>query len=308
MKRYPACVMGTAVIPWDERGMFLEELFVHQVRELLKGTRHVYIFGTAGEGYAVTDRQFAGITRVYNDTMRAEGAEPMVGVVNLSLATIIERIELCRSLGIRRFQISLPSWGALSDGELFVFFREVCGRFRDCEFLHYNLPRTKRLVTPEEYKRLADEHPNLVATKNTADSMDRLFGLQTQAAVLQHFVSEVGYVYASQLGECGLLASLVTLNWTACQAFFDAGSRGEWKKLLALQAEITGLTQALIACAGSEARIDGAYDKMLWRMHDDRFPLRLLPPYAGVSEEAFQKFAGIVARQYRRWLPPGRSA
>ena len=33
MKRYPACVMGTAVIPWDERGMFLEELFVHQARQ-----------------------------------------------------------------------------------------------------------------------------------------------------------------------------------------------------------------------------------------------------------------------------------
>src|SRR5262245_12438764 len=251
MKRYPACVMATAVIPWDEHGLLLEELFVHQVKSLLKGTRHVYIFGTAGEGYAVTDRQFAGITRVYNDTMRAEGAEAMVGVVNLSLSTIIERIELARSLGIRRFQISLPSWGALSDSELFVFFREVCGRFRDCEFLHYNLPRTKRLVTPEEYARLAAEHANLVATKNTGDSMDRLFGLQTQASVLQHFVSETGYVYARQLGECGLLASLVPLNWTACHEFFDAGSRGEWKKLLNMQAELTELTHDLIACAGT---------------------------------------------------------
>ena len=25
--------------------------------------------------------------------------------------------------------------------------------------------------------------------------------------------------------------------------------------------------------------IDGAYDKVLWKLHDPEFPLRLLPPY-----------------------------
>jgi hypothetical protein len=32
--------------------------------------------------------------------------------------------------------------------------------------------------------------------------------------------------------------------------------------------------------------IDGAYDKVLWWLHDARFPLRLLPPYYGASESA----------------------
>ena len=63
----------------------------------------------------------------------------MVGVISLSLPTIIERIERARQMGIRHFQISLPSWGALSDSELKTFFKETCGRFPDCSFLHYNL-------------------------------------------------------------------------------------------------------------------------------------------------------------------------
>ena len=46
----------------------------------------------------------------------------------------------------------------------------------------------------------------LVATKNSTDSMSRLRGLQTLAADLQHFPDEHGYIYACQLGECGLLA------------------------------------------------------------------------------------------------------
>jgi len=117
MKRFPAGIMCTCVVPWDEQGEFIESLFVDQVRRMLTLTPYRYIFGTAGEGYAVSDRQFEQTTRVFHEAMRAGGAEAMVGVISLSLPTMIERIEFCRRLGIRRFQVSLPSWGELTDAE-----------------------------------------------------------------------------------------------------------------------------------------------------------------------------------------------
>jgi dihydrodipicolinate synthase/N-acetylneuraminate lyase len=310
VKRYPACILSTCVVPWDERGEFVESLFVEQVRRLLEGTRHLYVFGTAGEGFAVTDEQFDRITRVFHDAMRAGGAregeapaEPMVGVISLSLPTILRRIERARAMGVRQFQVSLPSWGALTEREVREFFRQTCGRFPDCSFLHYNLMRTKRLITPEEYAALAAEHPNLVATKNSTDSMTRLLGLMTLAPQLQHFPTEDGYVYASQLGECGLLASLAATNWEACRAFFEAGRRRDVPTLVALQKELTELTRELVAAVGPDVHIDAAFDKMLYRLRDDRFPLRLLPPYQGASEEAFQRFAQAVRTKYPRWAP-----
>ena len=302
MKRFPAGIMCTCVVPWDERGEFIESLFVDQVRRMLKLTPYLYIFGTAGEGYAVSDRQFEQITRVFHETMRAGGAEAMVGVISLSLPTMIERIEFCRTLGVRRFQISLPSWGELTDAEVGVFFREVCGRFRDCQFLHYNLMRTKRLITPEQYAALAAEHPNLVATKNSTDSMLRLEGLLRLSPDVQHFVSENGYVYASQIGECGLLASVAT-NHAACRAFFEAGQRRDLPKLLELHSEISQLIDALTRAAGPNCHIDPAFDKMLWKLQDERFPLRLLPPYQGSTDEGFRQFAEAVRTQTPRWMP-----
>jgi len=307
MKRYPACILATCVVPWDEHGEFIESLFVDQVRQLLKLTKHLYIFGTAGEGYAVTDRQFERITQVFHDTMRAAGAEPMVGVISLSLPTIVQRIECAREIGVCQFQLSLPSWGALTDQEASEFFRQTCGRFRDCQFLHYNLMRTKRLITPEQYGQLASEHPNLVATKNSTDSMDRLEGLMRLAPELQHFPTETGFVFASQLGECGLLASVAATNWSACRAFFEAGQRRDMPTLLAMHAEMAGVTNELLAAAGSEVHIDAAFDKMLWRLHDERFPLRLLPPYHGASDEGFRRFAEAVRMKYPRWAPEGES-
>jgi dihydrodipicolinate synthase/N-acetylneuraminate lyase len=302
MKRFPAGIMCTCVVPWDERGEFIESLFVDQVRGMLKLTPHLYIFGTAGEGHAVGDRQFEQIARVFHGVMRSEGAEAMVGVISLSLPTMIQRIAFCRKLGVRRFQISLPSWGALSDAEVGVFFREVCGRFRDCQFLHYNLMRTKRLVTPEQYAELAAEHPNLVATKNSTDSMLRIKGLIHLSPDLQHFMDEAGYVYASQVGQCGLLASIAT-NRAACRAFFEAGQRRDLPKLLELHAEITQLIDALIRAAGPKCHIDAAFDKMLWKLRDERFPLRLLPPYQGATDAGFSQFAEAVRTQTPRWLP-----
>ncbi len=303
MKRYPSCILATCCVPWDDHGNFLEEVFRQQVRTMLQGTKHLYLFGTAGEGYAVSDRQFDQIVRVFQQEMRAGGAEPMVGVINLSLSVILERIARCRDLGIRQFQISLPSWGALTEREVFEFFRQVCGRFPDCQFLHYNLMRTKRLVTPREYVQLADENPNLVATKNSTDSLDRIEELILQSPQLQHFLTETGYAHGCLIGDCALLGSIVVMNWATGHKFFEAGQRRDVATLLTMLREINALTRDFIGLVGAAAHMDGAFDKMFCRLHDRRFPLRLLPPYTSVPEETFNRFAAMVQEKYPQWYP-----
>jgi dihydrodipicolinate synthase/N-acetylneuraminate lyase len=303
MKRYPCCLLSTCCVPWDEGGNFLEEVFRREVATMLQGTRHLYIFGTAGEGYAVSERQFDQIVRVFADAMRAGGAEPMVGVISLSLPTIIERIGRARDLGVRQFQLSLPSWGPLNERELFEFFRQTCGRFRDCQFLHYNLPRTKRLVTAREYARLAEEHPNLVATKNSTEALDRIEELLLLAPQLQHFLNETGYAHGCLIGECGLLGSLVVLNWKQGLAFFEAGRRRDVEVLLPMLHEMNALMRDMLGVTGGTAHMDGAYDKMFCRLHDRQFPIRLLPPYVGFSDETWERFAALVREKYPRWVP-----
>src|SRR5262245_1132946 len=113
MKRYPRCIMSTCCVPWDDSGRVAEVIFRRGVRLALAGTPHLYGFGTAGEGYAGTERQFDQVVTAFADEMRRGGAEPMVGVISLSLGTILERIQRGRDAGGRRFQVSLPSWAAL---------------------------------------------------------------------------------------------------------------------------------------------------------------------------------------------------
>ena len=301
-KRFAACVLATVVVPWTDDYRLVEALFRDEISAMLEaGLTKLYVFGTAGEGYAVSNAQFERIARVYVQEMRAIEAEPMVGVISLSLDMVLERIAFARDqLGVRLFQISLPSWGALETGEVRIFFDRVLGGFQDCRFLHYNLLRSKRLVTASEYAVIASDHPNLVATKNSTDSMLRIRELVEGAPTLQHFLNERGFAYGSLIGECGLLASVATLNWRMAQRYFAVGQHRDLASLLHIEGELSRIAAAFIEQLGG-AHIDGAYDKVLYWMHDDRFPLRLLPPYAGVAPHLAKQFKDWLRECYPEW-------
>jgi dihydrodipicolinate synthase/N-acetylneuraminate lyase len=291
--RYPPVLLATCPIPWTEAGEFDEPLFRTSVQRLRRDIgSSLYIFGTAGEGYAVSDAQFAWIARVFREEMR-DAPHAMAGIISLSLATIIERIAQGRELGFREFQLSLPSWGALNDREVDVFFCETCGRFPDCSFLHYNLARARRVLRGVDYARLLRAHPNLVAVKMGSDDVAALTEVRTAAPALQCFFTDFGYALMRDQHECGLLAALATISPSRAQQYHRA--RGP--ELAALRDELRGIHRALKEAVGDEAHMDGAYDKMFIKLHDPSFPLRLRPPYVSASEAAFERF--------RAAIPPG---
>lgn len=281
-------ILGTVVVPWTERGEFDELTFRRLVAALAEGlTRQLYIFGTAGEGYAVTDRQFARIAEAFLAASAEHAVSPMVGIISLSLPTVIERIETVRAMGGRTFQISLPSWGTLNDGELDRFFDETCGRFPDCAFHHYNLRRSGRILTSVEYARLAAAHPNLVGVKASTPDPAVVADLLTLSPRLRFFFTERGYEIARRsTDDVGLLISLAAVDFTFAQAYVQATPAQRTTMLPALDRMAAGLK----AIAAERMHIDGAFDKLIARCAVPDFPLRLLPPYCGPDEADFARF------------------
>src|SRR5271156_551706 len=117
--RFPQMTLGACLLPWKEDFTLDEPAFRKHIQSAIsQGYQHIYLMGTAGEGYAVSDRQFEHIVSVFFEEMQGEGLQPMVGVISLSLSQILDRLRYAHKLGIGHFQISLPSWGALSDTEM----------------------------------------------------------------------------------------------------------------------------------------------------------------------------------------------
>ena len=130
------------MLPWTEDFRLDVAKFEQHVQATLDdGYKCLYLMGTAGEGYALNDTRFKQVVDLFAAMTVREGIDPQIGVIGLSMEQIIERIAYAHRQGIRMFQISLPSWGAIDEAETMIFFKTVCAPFPDSRFLHYNLQR-----------------------------------------------------------------------------------------------------------------------------------------------------------------------
>ena len=302
--RYKRTILATCCLPWREDFTLDEPLFRKSVRNLVAGGfPDLYVFGTAGEGHAVGDADFRRVVEVFVDEMRSAGGVPMVGIITLSLRAILDRIAYAASLGVKVFQFCLPAWGPLNDVEMRRFFVEICGSFPDFQFLHYNLMRTGRLVRPHEYAELAEAHPNLVAVKYGAGDPETVAGLLREAPQLRHFFTEPGFYLGAPLGECGFLASIAASNPKRARAYFQAGVDRDQAALAGYYRELAGMMGAIRRAAGGMGLTDGAYDKIISKVADPDFPLRLLPPYQSASDEGYRGYLAELAARFPEWRP-----
>ena len=304
--RYPQAILVSCEIPWGEDGELLESVFRRSLQATLEHFNHLYIFGTAGEGYAVSQTQFRRIVDIFYEETRGADIHPMVGLIGMSTPIVLEKLQYAYDRGFRAFQISLPSWGALTDAEVMTFFRDVCGAFPAAQFLHYNLPRAGRVLEARHYRPLVDALPNLVATKNTGGGHKRAAELVSQVGELQHFLGEGNFLQGCLYGECSLLATFGSLSPHQVKAYFAAAQAQDFPRMLALQRGFHDMLMDLFGALAGDSKIDGAYDKLWVRLGGfEEMPLRLLSPYQGFSETRFQACRQLLELKYADWLPNG---
>ena len=284
-RRYPQSNLAACMLPWTADFQLDVPAFEAHVQSALDDAYTcLYLMGTAGEGYALDENRFRQVVEIFAALTVQEHLDPQIGVIGLSLDQIIQRIRFAHDQGIRMFQISLPSWGALDEQETLGFFQTVCGAFPDSRFLHYNLPRAKRIIRGAEYQRIAAAVPNLVATKNSSTDYARTADLLLHAPQLQHFLLEGNFAMGCTLGQCSLLCSYDTLFPRTTWQFFEAGKKRDLPELFRITRFFYEVGRDLFSHCEREM-IDGSYDKTFVWLRTPTFPNRLLPPYRGLSEE-----------------------
>lgn len=289
-------MLGAVDIPWTENLVLDETSFRNLLGRLSTlGAHRLYVMGTAGEGYAMSDDRFRQVVDVFVDAMRDTGVGTQVGVISLATEQVVERIGYAHGLGVRSFQISLPSWGAVTDTEMMTFFKSVCGEYPDSEFLHYNLGRAKRILNGNDYRMILDKVPNLVSAKQNTSDMSLIRSWMQQAPEMQHFMLQGAFGYASQFGECSLLCSMHGVYPELTREYFAAGSSGDIARALQIAEELSRHRDGVFGHV-NRTMIDGAYDKLLVWLTDQSFPRRLLPPYEGFTDAE----AAVSLDYYRR--------
>jgi len=254
------------------------------------GLKHIYLFGTAGEGYAINNSQYKTIVKRFSEIMKSDELNPMVGLIDMSVSRMKEKLEVAYSFGIREFQFSLPCWAPLNNDETFDFFNSLLPEYPDCKFLNYNLSKTKRLLEPKELFELAELHPNFVAVKQTRGEESDLTAIASSGTPLQFFVTERNFMNLSKMTECGLLMSISNTDLIMAKKFFDSCQNNDFDEAGRIMDIFWKIRAAMINSVHFSA-IDGVYDKLYTKYNVRDFPLRLLPPYQSATDEVFFKFA-----------------
>jgi hypothetical protein len=119
---------------------------------------------------------------------------------------------------------------------------------------------------------------------------------------IQHFFGEEMFPVGCLYGECSLLSSFAAMIPTRTKQFFEYGRTRQFDKLFPLLKEYLSVVNDILRPTQGEARIDGAYDKMLVRLGGIDMPLRLLSPYQCFSEEVFQQCHDVLHQKYPDWI------
>ncbi len=301
-------ILCSCALPWTDRFELDESLFRDVVRgQLAKDQTSIYLFGTAGEGYALTLNQFESISRVFAEETEGKTSLRQLGIIALAIPQIQERIQVGRALGFASFQLSFPSWGELNDFERDLFFETTCGRNPDCSFLFYNVPRGLRWLSPGELSVLAERYPNLVAVKWAGRvGMSTIRSAVERAPQLCHFVGDIGYAEASLKGlKCGQLIAIAASNRLLASELFELGQTGRNEgRLRQFLKDLHHHSSILRTLQMNGSHMDGTYDKLIFKLHHPGFPLRLLPPYLGAGEEAFATYRNRMQNELPQWLEP----
>ena len=291
MARYPSTVMVSIVCPWDEREQLDEAMFRRAAQHAVAdGFDHLYVFGTAGEGYAVDTAGFRRVVEVFRDELGGTKATPMIGVIGLSTANVVERIGIAHGMGLRQFQISLPSWNVPTDAEVLTYFEDVCGAFPDSTFMHYNTARVGRVVNGPLYRQIIERVPNLAATKTMSGDLSVVASVVREAPELMHFLTERSVGYGAQFGEVALLGTWGALAPKKSWALLAAAQAGRYEEAAAIGDWFDRLNDEVFTPLMADRRIDGAYDKTIEKLGAgmEGFPLRMLSPYRTVSDAEFE--------------------
>jgi dihydrodipicolinate synthase/N-acetylneuraminate lyase len=299
--RYSSTVMVSVVCPWDDDEQLDEPIFRREIRHALDaGFRQIYVFGTAGEGYAVDSAHFRDVIEVFGDELTGTDATPMVGVIGLSTANVLERLAVAYGMGFRAFQVSLPSWSVLSDDEVVTFLTTVCGTFPDALFMHYNTARVGRIVDGALYRRIVALVPNVVATKTMTSDVGVVAGVVREAPELMHFLTEQTIASGALHGEVALLGTFGSLAPRKSWAIVEAANAGRHREVAELGAWFARLSDIVLTPFMADRRVDGAYDKLIERLSPglEDFPLRMLSPYRTISVEEADAAAHLLRQHF----------
>lgn len=197
------------------------------------------LMGTTGEGNSVS--QSDGQQFVEAAVKAAEGRILIyAGLTGNCFTEQVRQSEIYTALGADVIVATLPTYYALTDGQMYEYYKTLA----DCitgPLMLYNILATTHMSIPVDVIRKLAYHPNIVGLKDSERDLERMAQCIDIAKGRDDFAYFCGWAAQSahslELGGNGIVPSTGNYVPDMFQQLFDAAVAGDMKKANRLQEE-----------------------------------------------------------------------
>ncbi|MGN0746477.1 MAG: 4-hydroxy-tetrahydrodipicolinate synthase [Aristaeellaceae bacterium] len=156
----------------EDESVNLQELRNQIERMLAAGIHGIFVFGTNGEGYILSEREKEEVLAVCIE--QVNGRVPVyAGTGCIATADTIRLSRRAEAMGADVLSIITPSFAAASQGELIAHYRRVADSV-GLPIVLYNIPaRTGNALSPATVRELS-RVPNIVGVKDSSGNFDNI--------------------------------------------------------------------------------------------------------------------------------------
>ncbi|HEY8562428.1 MAG TPA: 4-hydroxy-tetrahydrodipicolinate synthase [Pyrinomonadaceae bacterium] len=168
---------GTALVtPFRRDGSIDDERFKKLVERQIKGGVKILIpCGTTGEAATMSDEEKLHVIRMTIEVAHALKAKVVAGTGSNNTAATIEMTRKVRELGADGALVVAPFYNKPTQAGMLAHFSEIAKSVKKFPLMLYNVPsRTSSNISAETCLRLAEEHENIVATKEASGNFSQI--------------------------------------------------------------------------------------------------------------------------------------
>lgn len=237
-------IITPLVMPFNDDGSVDSESLASLVRfQVENGIHGLFLFGSSGEGPALTESQRIRALKVVSDAVGA--ARPvLVGVGDNSTARVIERAKQAAEFGASGLVVTAPFYHVNSQCEIMEHFASVRAAV-DLPVYAYDVPvLVKARIEPSTVMKLARDN-TIAGVKDSSGDMSGLRQIILGTRDIGGFSVFTGMELlvdaAVLMGASGAVAGLANVAPREYVELYNACTLGEWEQAVEIQNRLTRL-------------------------------------------------------------------
>lgn len=259
------------------------------------GVDGIYSNGTAGEFYAQSEDEFDAISELLAQKCERAGLPFQIGACHTSAQNSLSRARRAAALKPCAIQVILPDWVAVTLDEAIAFLRRVADVAEQTTIVLYNPPHAKRILKPEEYKKLCDAIPALVGIKVLDGDESWYAAMRPLMARLSIFVPGHHLATGIKNGVAGSYSNVACLHPVGAKKWNDLMD-SDLQSALKLESRLQQfMAQHIAPYRDQQGYSNQALDKLLAAVGEwSEVGTRLRFPYKWIDEREARRLRPIA--------------